>query len=115
MHIDFSSQVTGFYAQKKVGGTLSQKLSCSALGPARPDSRPDDTAAGRTSPTWDQTAILARVSAWGQNSLAGCRMSGLQPGPAGLTTGPSGLDFGGTELMAEHRRELLPMSRFPTI
>jgi hypothetical protein len=77
MHIDFSSHVMGFYAQKKVGGTLSQKLSCSALGSARPDSRPDDPATDRTSPSWDRTAILARVSAQGRNSLTGYRMSGL--------------------------------------
>jgi hypothetical protein len=77
MHIGFSSQVTGFYAQKKIGGTLSRKQSSSAPGPARPDSRPDHPVADRTGPAGDRTTILARVSAWGQNPPAGDWTSGL--------------------------------------
>jgi hypothetical protein len=113
MHIGFSSQVTGFYAQKKVGRTLSRKQSCSAPGSARLDSRPDHPAGDRTSPVGDQTPILARVSARGRNLSAGRRAPGLQPGPAGLTVGPSGPQSGGAELIAEQRPKLLPTAKYP--
>jgi hypothetical protein len=84
MHTGLSSQVTGFYAKKKVGGILSRKLSCLAPGPARPDPRPDYSAPDWTIPAADQTGVLARYSAQGRIRLAGRRTSGLQPGPAGL-------------------------------
>jgi hypothetical protein len=67
--------------------------------------RPDQSGA-----QW--TGSLARVSVPCRNIPAGRRMSGLQPGPTGLTAGPSGLHFGGAELIAELRHELFQRPDF---
>jgi hypothetical protein len=109
MHTGFSSQVTGFMLEIKSVEVSPKKMSCSA-----PDPAPDRTIRRQIGPVWRATAgSLACVSAPGQNILAGHRMSGLQPDPAGLIAGPSGLHFGGAKLIAKPHRELLPMARFP--
>jgi hypothetical protein len=110
MHTCFSSQVTGFYAQKKVGGILSQKYV--QFGPRsgpRPDSRPDRPAIDQTNPA--RNGLLVWPMIWcGAETF---RRAAGQSGPAGLAVGPSGLHFGAAELMAKLRRELLPTARFP--
>jgi hypothetical protein len=107
MHTGLSSQVTGFYAQKKVRGILSRKLFSLAPGPARPDPRPNhpggpDRSGGR--PNRCSGAVFGP----GRIRPAGRRTSGLQLGP----DGPSGPESGAAELTTERRPEQLPTPDF---
>jgi hypothetical protein len=114
MHTGFSSQVTGFYAQKKVGGFLPQKdVQFGPRSGPRADSRPDHPAVDRTNPAYNKMLVWPVILRGAETFWQATRQSGLQSSPAGLTAGPSGLHFGAAKLTVKLHRELLPMARFP--
>jgi hypothetical protein len=100
MHTGFSSQVMGFYAQKKVGVILSRK---EALFGPRSGPRPDHPAHNKPV-FWLDVRLGAESSGGPSDSPAAS--------PA-LAARPSDLQLGAAELTAEHHRELLSTAKFP--
>jgi hypothetical protein len=82
MHTGFSSQVTGFYAQKEVGGSLSREAI--QFGPwsgPRPDSRPDQPPVDRISPARNRLLVWTVIPCGAETFRRAARRPVFSPVP----------------------------------